>query len=139
MHATDAPDDIGDFSSLTIQVARINLKGGGAGGANSSYAPATSSFDLTKLTNGNLTTLFKDQVPAGNYTYLEIEVSSATGVLKAGGKSVDVKAPSNRIFLNTHFEVKAGQETDFLFDIQVHMVGNGDYQLKPNAGGSHVR
>lgn len=137
VHATDAPDNLGDFSSLTVQVAHINLQD--AGGKAQSFTPATSSFDLTKLKNGNLTTLFHDQVPAGNYTYLEIEISSATGVLKATGQSVDVKAPSNRIFLNTHFEVKAGQETNFVFDVQVHMVGNGDYQLKPNATGSHVQ
>ena len=136
VQASDAPDDLGDFSSLTVHVDRITIQGDGGG--NHSYTPANPTFDLTQLHDGNLTTLFNGSVPAGNYTYLELHIQSATGVLKDGGQTVDVKAPSSRIFLNTHFQVASGQQTTFLFDVQVHQVGNGDYQLKPNASGSHA-
>lgn len=135
VQATDAPDNIGDFTSLTVTVDSITIQGEGG---NHSYAPASPTFDLTKLHDGNVTTLFNGTVPAGNYTYLEMHIQSAKGVLKSGGASVDVKVPSSRIFLNTHFQVAAGHETTFLFDVQVHQVGNGDYQLKPNASGSHT-
>ena len=135
VQASDAPDDLGDFSSLTVHVDRITIQGNGG---NHSYAPANPTFDLTQLHDGNVTTLFNGTVAAGNYTYLELHITSASGVLKAGGAAIDVKAPSSRIFLNTHFEVAAGHQTTFLFDVQVHKVGNGDYQLKPNAAGSHA-
>ncbi|MEA3202494.1 MAG: hypothetical protein QOI63_160 [Thermoplasmata archaeon] len=136
LHATDAPDDIGDFSALTVTVTSIDLtmKGGGV----TSYAPSSSTFDLTKLTSGNTTTLFHDQVKAGNYTRLELKVQDASGILKAGGKAAAVKAPSGTLFVLQDFTVAAGRETTFTFDLQVHMEGNGSYIFKPNAGGSHL-
>jgi hypothetical protein len=103
---------------------------------NASYAPASPTFDLVKLVSGNLTTLFRDTVPAGNYSKLELVVSSAQGVLKAGGQTVQVKAPKGSIFLTTKFTVEAGKEVDFLFDVHVVAKGNGDYSLQPNATGS---
>jgi len=136
VQATDAPDDLGDFSSLTVHVDQISIQGDGAG--NHSYAPSHPTFDLTQLHDGNVSTLFNGSVPAGNYTYLELHITSASGVLKDGGQSVDVKVPSSRIFLNTHFSVAPGKTTTFTFDVQVHQVGNGDYQLKPNASGSRA-
>ena len=137
VQATDAPDDLGDFSSLTVHVDSISIHGDGDG-SNHSYAPASPTFDLTQLHDGNVSTLFNGSVPAGNYTYLELHIQSASGVLKDGGQTVDVKAPSSRIFLNTRFTVASGKTTTFTFDVQVHQLGNGDYQLKPNASGSHA-
>ena len=136
VQATDAPDDLGDFSSLTVHVDRITVHGEGI--SNKSYSPASPTFDLTQLRDGNLTTLFNGSVAAGAYTYLELHIQSAEGVLKSGGSSIQVTAPSSRIFLNTHFTVEEGRQTTFVFDVQVHKVGNGDYQLKPNAAGSRA-
>lgn len=137
VHVTDAPGAIDDFSSLTIVVSEILLKVKDKEGKEKepSFAPASPSFDLVKLLNGNLTTLFRDPVPAGNYSKMELVISSATGVLKTG-ETVDVKAPKGSIFLNTKFTVEAGKEVDFLFDIHVVAKGKGDYGLQPNAGGS---
>lgn len=137
VQATDAPDDLGDFSSLTVHVDSIAIHGDGSG-SNHTYAPASPTFDLTQLHDGNVSTLFNGSVPAGNYTYLELHIQSASGVLKQGGAAIDVKAPSSRIFLNTAFTVASGKQTTFTFDVQVHKLGNGDYQLKPNASGSHA-
>lgn len=134
LHATDAPDDIGDFLYLNVTVDRIELKP--KDGDAASYNASAPTFDLTKLTNGNVTTLFSDEIPVGNYTKLDLFISNATGTLVGDGSTVSVKAPSGRLFLNTAFEIAAGEETQFLFDIQVHQVGNGDYQFKPNADGS---
>jgi hypothetical protein len=136
VQATDAPDDIGDFSSLTVHVDRISVHGEGI--SNKSYTPSSPTFDLAQLHDGNLTTLFNGSVAAGTYTYLEMHIQSASGVLKSDNSTVQVTAPSSRIFLNTHFTVQDGQQTTFVFDVQVHQVGNGDYQLKPNAAGSHA-
>lgn len=138
LHVTDAPDNIGDFASLNVTVERIVLSkktDAGVEGGSVTHAPATSTFDLTKLTNGNVSTIFRDGVEAGSYGKLTLHVANATGVL-LDGTTVAVKAPSGRLFLNTDFTIEEGQETEFLFDIQVHRTGNGEYQFKPNADGS---
>ena len=57
-------------------------------------------------------------------------------LLKTDGKTVDVKAPSDQLFLDTGFDVASGRQTDFVFDIQVHTEGNGSYIFQPNATGS---
>jgi hypothetical protein len=134
LHVTDAPDNIGDFSSLNVTVEKITLTG--KDGKSKEYAPSNATFDLTQLTNGNLTTLFRGSVDAGNYSKLELSIKDAKGVLRAGNASVDVKAPGGKIFLTTSFEVAEGKETDFTFDIQVHQEGNGSYIFQPNATGS---
>lgn len=134
LHATDAPDNIGDFSFLNVTVDSIALTS--KDGEKHDYNASAETFDLTKLTSGNTTTLFSDDVPVGNYTRLDLHISNATGTLAADHSTVSVKAPSGRLFLNTAFEIDAGKETVFLFDIQVNKLGNGDYQFTPNADGS---
>lgn len=140
LHVTDAPDDIGDFASLNVTVEKIVLHKKGSSDENdtsskSEHAPSAGTFDLTKLVSGNVTTIFADAVPAGDYGKLTLFIRDARGVLVDGGE-VDVKAPSGRLFVNTDFTITEGEETDFLFDIQVHETGKGEYQFKPNATGS---
>lgn len=134
LRVTDAPDAIGDFSSLNVTVEKITLTG--KDGGTKDYTPSSGTFDLTKLTSGNVTTIFGGAVDAGNYTKLTLHVKDAKGVLAADGSQVDVKAPSGQLFLTTQFEVAQGKETDFLFDIQVHQQGNDAYIFQPNATGS---
>jgi hypothetical protein len=135
LKVTDAPDDIGDFTALIIGVSAIRLTGDGVNG---SYAPSTYFFDLVQLTNGTTETLFAGEVAAGTYQRLELQVETAVGTLAASGSVVNVTLPGGRLFLNKPFTVAAGQETSFTFDIQVHQLGTGDYQLRPNAAGSFV-
>ncbi|MEA3189639.1 MAG: hypothetical protein QOD77_221 [Thermoplasmata archaeon] len=140
VHVTDAPGAIGDFTSLTITVSSIELKHKGNDGVEKTdaYTPDDKEFDLAKLTNGNVTTIFGGKVANGTYTKMEFIVASATGVLAADGKTVQVDAPKGSIFVNTQFTVGDGSEVDFVFDIHVVAKGNGGYSLQPNAGGSKV-
>lgn len=134
LFVTDEPDDIGDFSALNVTVTRIELAG--KDNKSAAYEPASRTFDLTTLVAGNVSTLFNGSVAAGDYKKLDLFISEAKGTLAADGSVVDVKVPSGRIFLNTDFTVAEGQTTEFLFDVQVHQTGAGEYQLKPNADGS---
>lgn len=140
VHVTDAPGAIDDFASLTIVVSTIQLKHKGNDGAEKidNYTPDDKSFDLTKLTDGNVTTIFGGAVANGTYTKMEFVIESATGVLKADNSTVDVTTPKGSMFVNTQFTVGSGAEVDFVFDIHVVAKGNGDYSLQPNAGGSKV-
>lgn len=134
LQVTDAPDAIGDFSALNVTVEKITLTA--KDGKDKDYEPSNGTFDLTRLVNGNMTSLFAGKVDAGNYTKLTLHVKDAKGTLKSGGQSVDVKAPSGQLFVNGGFEVAEGKETSFVFDIQVHQQGNGGYIFQPNATGS---
>jgi len=134
VQVTDGPANIDDFTSLNITVSSIDIQGDGG---SHSYTPAHPTFDLTKLTSGNTTTLFKDSVASGNYSRLELHITSAVGQLKAGGQ-VDVKAPSGTLFVEQRFTVGGGATTTFTFDIHVVKKGSGDYGLQPNVSGSRA-
>lgn len=136
VQATDAPDNLGDFANLMITVSSIDVQG--SGGAHS-YNPSHPTFDLTKLKDGNTTSLFRDQVAVGNYSKMEFKISSAVGILNSNGTQVDVKVPSGTMFVNQHFAVSEGSTTTFVFDIHVVRQGNGGYSLQPNASGSKVK
>lgn len=140
IHVTDAPGAIGQFESLEVEVSSIVLKHKGGDGAEKtdSYTPDDRTFDLTRLTDGNVTAIFGGSVANGTYTRIEFEVAKATGVLKDGGRTVPVDAPKGSIFVNTQFTVGDGSEVHFVFDIHVVEKGNGGYSLQPNAGGSKV-
>lgn len=145
---SDEPNDIGDFSSLVVKVDHITLKAKETDDPNATEEEddkkldvpgATESFDLTDLQGANETTLFSGKVDAGTYKRMDIYVTEAKGTLAADGRVVDVKVPSGRLFLKQTFTVAEGSETEFLFDITVHDLGNGEYQLKPNATESGVK
>jgi hypothetical protein len=89
--------------------------------------------DVVQLEGGNLTTLAKQDVAAGNYSWIKMGVTSASGTLKAGGTaSVDV--PSDTLKLNGPFAVAAGQETKLTVQLHVLKTGQGSYKLTPVIG-----
>ncbi|MEF8838160.1 MAG: DUF4382 domain-containing protein [Haloarculaceae archaeon] len=94
--------------------------------------------DLTELTGPNATLIDTPEMPAGKYTKVFVYVSDVEGVLEDGSE-VAVKLPSERLHLNTPFEVAAQESVDFVFDISVHKAGkSGKYMLKPVASASGV-
>jgi hypothetical protein len=127
----DPADDIADFSSLTVQVGKVTAHA--SGGSDQDVHLNVSSVDVVKLAGGNLTTLAQQDVPAGNYSWLKLDVRSASGTLKAGG-SASVDVPSDRLQLNGPFEVRAGSATDLRVDLHVTKTGQGRYELRPVIG-----
>ncbi|RDZ65220.1 hypothetical protein C5B90_02285 [Haloferax sp. Atlit-12N] len=87
--------------------------------------------DLTELQGDNASLVGEYGVPEGNYTKVFVHVSDVNGTLKTG-EQVNVKLPSNKLQLNTDFEVGNGESVDFVFDITAFKAGNsGKYILKP--------
>jgi len=87
--------------------------------------------DLTELQGENASLVGEYDVPEGNYTKVFVHVSDVNGTLKTG-EQVNVKLPSNKLQLNTDFEVGNGESVDFVFDITAFNAGNsGKYILKP--------
>lgn len=152
---SDQENDIDDFRRLDVTLESIVLfrvEGAEtAGDRGNDYdepvdeptrqvvlAPEDATLDLTQLRGANETEVFDGGVEAGSYKRIELHIASARGELR-DGEEVDVDVPSGRVFLNQRFTVARGTETTFLFDVTVQRTGNGEYQLKPNAGESGTR
>jgi hypothetical protein len=131
VQASDPADNIADFASLTVQLSGVRAHS--SDGGDKDLSLQVSSVDVVQLQGGNLTTLARQDVAAGNYTWIKLDVTSARGTLRAGGNaSVDV--PSDMLKLNGPFEVKAGATTNLRVDLHVVKQGNGTYSLRPVIG-----
>ncbi len=135
---SDAPNDIGDFTSLMVTVDRVELlKKGGDGDARVTFTPVVSDFDLTKLLGAASQELWQGNVPEGEYTRVEVFTSAVKGTLTTG-ETIDIKLPSDKLQISMPFVVGADKVTSFTFDITVNQTGQGSgkYILKPQAGES---
>lgn len=128
---SDPADSIADFASLTVQLGKVTAHS--SDGSDKDLHLNVSSVDVVQLQGGNLTTLAQQDVAAGNYTWIKLEVSSASGTLKAGG-SVTVDVPSDTLKLNGPFTVTQGKATSLRVDLHVTKTGNGKYELRPVIG-----
>ena len=62
-----------------------------------------------------------------------VRVSSVDGTL-TDGTSTEVKLPSQRLRVNKNFEVQAGENVSFVYDITVFERGPNGYIIRPVAG-----
>nr|WP_049918551.1 DUF4382 domain-containing protein [Haloferax larsenii] len=105
-------DDAGDGEKVTYEVDNVTV-------------------DLTQLQGDKASLVGSYDVPEGNYTKVFVHVGEVNGTLKTG-EQVNVKLPSNKLHLNSNFEVGNGEDVDFVFDITAFKAGNsGKYILKP--------
>ncbi|WP_353715093.1 DUF4382 domain-containing protein [Dehalogenimonas sp. 4OHTPN] len=135
---SDAPNDIGDFSSLVVTVDRVALlKKGGDGESWVTFTPEVKEFDLTQLIGAASQQLWQGQVPEGEYAKVELIASGLRGTLKSG-ETIDIKLPSNKLQIGIPFTVGADTVTSFTFDITVNKTGQGSgkYILSPQAAES---
>ncbi|WP_254861608.1 DUF4382 domain-containing protein [Halovivax gelatinilyticus] len=91
-------------------------------------------LDLTQLQGDRATMLDELEVPAGEYTAVDLFVDEIDAVLteELGGDEADVKIPSETLRIRTPFTVEADDEVDFVYDIAPHKAGqSGKYILTP--------
>ena len=94
--------------------------------------------DLTQVVGEVAEPIFDGELEAGSYQKLELHVEDVEGIVD--GEEVEVKVPSDKLQLTKPFEVRAGEELDFVFDINVVKRGNqASYNLKPVISQSGVR
>ncbi|QLD90722.1 DUF4382 domain-containing protein [Natronomonas salina] len=94
--------------------------------------------DLTKVVGDKAVAVFDGELSEGSYQKLELNVADVEGIVD--GEAVEVKVPSEKLQLTKSFEVRAGEELDFVFDINVVKRGNqASYNLKPVISQSGVR
>ncbi len=144
---SDRPADINDFEHLnvTLTEARVFKAGGFRYGYGYGYGygseEGSSGFkiidfedrtvDLTKLVGAKSLPISTTELPAGKYTKIELYVDGVEAELKEGG-SADVKVPPGKLMITKNFDIVPGEETTFVFDINVIQKGHrNDYNLLP--------
>ncbi|HEV8361131.1 MAG TPA: DUF4382 domain-containing protein [Candidatus Thermoplasmatota archaeon] len=138
VQGSDPPDDIADFSSLTVHVSGFTVHG--SDGNDREFSAGVRSVDVVTLQGGNLSELARTGLAAGNYSWIRIGVTSANGTLKAGllgvgeRSNVTVDVPSDALKLNGPFTIRAGSTTTVRLDLHVIHQGNGSYKLTPMVG-----
>jgi hypothetical protein len=71
------------------------------------------------------------EIPPGNYTKLRMFIASANATFKSGDV-VDLIVPPGKIDVIVHFEIKAGETTKLLIDMQVDWVAiSHSHRLRP--------
>ncbi|WP_303299589.1 DUF4382 domain-containing protein [Haloferax volcanii] len=114
-----------------IESADVNDTDVAEGESRVAYEVDNATVDLTELQGENASLVGEYGVPEGNYTKVFVHVSEVNGTLKTGER-VNVKLPSNKLQLDTDFEVGNGESVDFVFDITAFEAGgSGKYILKP--------
>jgi hypothetical protein len=135
-YVSDEPNDIGDFESLTITIATIELQPH-ADGPWVELTPVESTADLVQLQGDRAQELWRGEVPAGDYNTVFIRVESIEGILSSSGEEAEVRLPSDKLYLTSAFSVGGEEVTEFVFDITVHRTGaDGRYILSPQASES---
>ena len=132
---SDEPNDIGDFTSLSVTVSKIGVLTDGSDNWTEITLNPAVTFDLTKLKGDNATEVWNGGLASGNYTKVFVYVDNISGVLN--GDNVTVKLPGDKLQISKPFTVATGGEVSFVFDITVIKAGNsGKYILKPQIGAS---
>ncbi|WP_396613143.1 DUF4382 domain-containing protein [Haloferax sp. S1W] len=112
VEAESEDDEAGEGGKVTYEVDNVTV-------------------DLTELQGDKASLVGTYDVPEGNYTKVFVHVSEVNGTLKTG-EQVNVKLPSEKLHLNSNFEVGNGEDVDFVFDITAFKAGkSGKYILKP--------
>lgn len=139
LQVTDQPSAIGDFDSLNITVSEVRLhKAGNETNETGEWMilePSNRTFDLTKLQDGNVTTIVNESIGTGEYTQVRLIVESTKGLVN--GTMVDVAVPSDTLKIVKSFTIAENQTATFIFDINVVKAGK-KYNLVPVIGKSGV-
>nr|QNO47066.1 hypothetical protein NBCJMJBN_00027 [Methanosarcinales archaeon ANME-2c ERB4] len=139
LQVTDQPSAIGDFDSLNVTVSEVGLHKAGNGtnetGEWMILEPSNNTFDLTKLQDGNVTTIINESIGAGKYTQVRLIVESTKGLVN--GTTINVVVPSETLKIVKPFTITENQTATFIFDINVVKAGK-KYNLVSVIGKSGV-
>lgn len=129
---TDAAANLESVQKIDVTIESIKVLSDVNGWVTINMNPTT--VDLLDLNASNTTILLADvNVPAGNYSQIELEVSNVT-IVDANGTST-AKVPSNRFKVISNTKVDTNTATALTFDVlaseSLHVTGNGKYIFSP--------
>ncbi len=113
---TDSP--ISGVSHIYLAVSSVTLQGTGNG--TTSFTVNSTRFDLFSLVN--VTALLgSNKVPAGNYTMIRFNVTSATATVNGANVTLNVPSEQIKVPLHPQVQVKSGMTTTVVLDITADM------------------
>jgi Domain of unknown function (DUF4382) len=128
---TDAP--VQDLSSLNMTVDQFEVHQNETDQwINVSITGGQVTFDLVTLRNITQDVAI-GPIPPGNYTKIRMHILSAVAQIN-GGDAITVRFPPDKLDIIVRFEVKEGQTTSIILDIQIDTVGiaaNPQHNVKP--------
>ena len=141
---SDEKNAIGDFKSLVVTISSVGVHKAGEAGEWIEPPDIEEELDLVDLQGENATEIWSDTLPDGDYNKVFVYVSDINAELWNNDDSTDVKLPSEKLHINTHFSIPDDSPVSFVFDISVVAAGNGagngqggiKYILKPVVGQS---
>ena len=135
---SDEKNAIGDFASLLVRIDRVGLQQGGESGGWTEFdvPEKDATVDLVLLQGDNAQEVLKASILPGQYSKVFIHVGEVTGFLRTASTTpLTIKLPSDKLQINTPFEVFESSVTTFVYDITVIAAGNQKsgikYILKP--------
>jgi|GEM_PF-1918268 len=134
---SDKEADISDFESLVVSFSKARVFKTGETGGFEEFSIEGTSVDLTEVIGEKAITVLNVDLSEGWYNKVELHVSGINATTN-GGNAV-VRVPSNRLQIIRPFEIKAGEETKFVFDIHVVRRGRtNEYNIRPVIGKSGI-
>lgn len=116
-----------NVTHVYLTISAIILQGDG--NTTTSYKVNATQFDLLKLTNITKY-LGSNKVPAGNYTMIRFNVTSAVATVSGVNQTLNV--PSGQIKAPEHFQVASGKTTSVVLDVTVDMTHiSAAWNLRP--------
>lgn len=95
--------------------------------------------DLVTLQGDETQLIDETEVEVGDYQFLQLDVSDATGVLVDDDDEPDVETPGNApLQFQESFEIRADETTRFIADFAPFQTGQGKYIIRPVASGTQV-
>lgn len=146
---TDAPIDLANVKSVNVTLTSVvlypaddgepDLVGDPAGDDSATPIVIVShpeTFDLLTLTDGAKTLLGTDEVPAGSYSRIRLQVSDAQ-LVYLDDTTAALKIESGKVDVPIHFKVVRDETTDVVLDfdaaasVQVNDTANDQLILRP--------
>jgi len=141
---TDAPIDLSTVQSVNVTLTGVtvfpeettNPMGTLMESGPISLMAFPATFDLLTLTGGATVLLATGEVPAGTYSRIHLDISSAT-LVNTDGSTTPLKIDSNKVDVPIRFEVTAGTTDTITLDfnaaasVQVNETGNDQFILRP--------
>ena len=152
----DQPGDIADFESCIVTIDGIWVAPGSGETTTTDTASADSEgtddggreyyqfdepqeADLVELQDGNTKLVGEQELPTGDYAFLQLDVTGVDATLKEGGEATVTTPGEAPLKFNASFEIRAEETTTFTADFTPVKRGQtGSYVFQPVASGVTV-
>ena len=131
---SDAPADIGDFTSLVVTFDQARIFKAGENDSEAGFEIRSlnhTQANLTELVGEKALPILNTSLEAGRYSKIELLVEQVEGVLNSR-EPATIKVPSDQLQIVKPFEIAPDKTTKFVFDINVVRKGHtNEYNLLP--------